>query len=141
MCSTRKIHLFAKSVSTSDTYCRFRMLYSSFHSTSKLLLFWCNVRFSCPWKLLHLPGFIRLLFGNINLIHLYLLIIGSLWIISEKSQKRHDIHCLWESEFFEIRILPQLNFFTWNNPVYDWMCKYFPELDTVCSEKQFGEES
>lgn len=35
--------------------------------------------------------------------------------IWKKSQKQHAIHCLWVSELFEIRILPQRNFFMWNN--------------------------
>jgi len=89
------------------------MLYSNFHSASKFLLFWYNMRFlefPSLCKSLRLLGFITLLFANNYLIHLYLFITGSLWSISEKSQKQHAIHCLWVSEFFEIWILPQLNF-------------------------------
>lgn len=43
-------------------------------------------------KLLHLPGFTTLFFANNYLINLCLFIIGSLWNISEKSQKQHAIH-------------------------------------------------
>lgn len=98
------------------------------------------LEFVCLCESLHLPGFFALLFANNCSIHLCLLIIGNLWNLSEKSQQQ-AIHCLWVSEFYEIWMLPQLSFLMWNSLTYDWVCKYFAELDTVCSEKRFWEKS
>lgn len=145
MDSTRKVCLsLAKLVSTYVSSIAGTVLYNTSHSTSTFLLYkhkisWYKqhvfwnflVCISCFMYLDILCYF----FANNYLICLWSFIIGSLGIIAEKS---HKACCSVPLGLLEIQILPQLNFLKWNNLPYDWLCKYFTELEYSLLGKRRG---